>query len=65
MVCIQISEFSKRYLQSRQIALSILNAQEVMAEKNGVFKFTGCYACTEMIGREQGEQIGDFHGKTD
>jgi hypothetical protein len=65
LVRTQTSEFTKRYLQSRQIALSILDAQEVMTETDGVFKFTGHYACTEMIGREQGEQIGDFHGKTD
>lgn len=61
----QLSDFAKRYLYTQQVALTIDAAQEVLTQEDGVFRLSGCYACTEMIGREQGEEIGDFHGKTD
>ena len=61
----QLSDFARRYLYTQQVALSIQNAQEMLTEADGVFRLSGCYGCSEMIGREQGDQIGDFHGKTD
>lgn len=61
----QLSDFAKRYLYAQQVALTIQDVQEVLTEEDGVFRLSGCYACTEMIGREQGDKIGDFHGKTD
>ena len=61
----QLSDFAKRYLYAQQVALTIQDVQEVLTEEDDVFRLSGCYACTEMIGREQGDEIGDLHGKTD
>mgnify|MGYP003412984985 CR=1 FL=1 len=47
------------------VALAILDADELLQSCGDCWRLDGIYACTEMIGREQGEQIGDFHGKTD
>jgi similar to stage IV sporulation protein len=60
-----LSDFARRYLYTQQVALTVQTAQETITEDNGVFRLSGCYGCTEMIGREQGDQIGEFHGKTD
>ncbi len=60
-----LSSFAKSYLRSQLVALTILDTQEELTGDQGVYVLQGRYACTEMIGREQCEQIGDFHGKTD
>lgn len=61
----QLSDFAKDYLRCQMVALTVLDAQEEAADVGGVFRLMGHYRCTEMIGREQGEQIGEFYGKTD
>ena len=60
-----LTDFSKAYLQRQLVAATILDAREDFSGDAGVYRLKGYYACTEMIGREQSEQIGDFHGKTD
>ena len=60
-----LSELSQQYLQHNLVALAILDTDELMQSTGDCWRLDGVYACTEMIGREQGEQIGDFHGKTD
>ena len=60
-----LTDSSKVYLQRQLVALTILDAREDFSGDAGVYRLKGWYACTEMIGREQSEQIGDFHGKTD
>ena len=60
-----LSEFAGNYLRQRMVALTVSDAQEEFDAADGVYTLRGKYACTEMIGREQSEQIGDFHGKTD
>lgn len=60
-----LSELSRQYLQRNLVALAILDADELLQSCGDCWRLDGIYACTEMIGREQGEQIGDFHGKTD
>ena len=60
-----LSKSAKNYLRGQLVALTILDAQESFLSDGSCCRMTGQYACTEMIGREQGEQIGDFHGKTD
>lgn len=60
-----LTDFSKAYLHRQLVAVSILNAWEDFSCDGGVYRLKGRYACTEMIGREMSEQIGDFHGKTD
>lgn len=61
----QLSEFSRTLIKADAIALSVTDAKESFERKNGLLVLNGIYSCTEMIGREQGVQIGDFHGKTD
>ena len=60
-----LSKSAKNYLRGQLVALTILDAQESFLSDGSCCRMTGQYACTEMIGREQGEQIGDFHEKTD
>ena len=59
----QLSDFAKRYLQDHLVALVVLNAQEELTAEEKRFLFHGYYHCTEMIGRERAEQIGEFHEK--
>ena len=61
---VRLSEFSRALLQGEGVALEIMDAQETIQRENRLFVLAGVYNCIEMIGREQGEQIGDFHGKT-
>lgn len=60
-----LSAFAKDYLRQTMVALTVLDAKETFSMEGGCCRLRGQYACVEMIGREQGEQIGDFHGKTD
>ena len=59
----QLSDFAKGYLQDHLVALVVLNAQEELTAEEKRFLFHGYYHCTEMIGRERAEQIGEFHEK--
>lgn len=59
----QLSDFAKGYLQDHLVALVVLNAQEELTAEENRFLFHGYYHCTEMIGRERAEQIGEFHEK--
>ena len=59
----QLSDFAERYLQDHLVALVVLNAQEELTAEEKRFLFHGYYHCTEMIGRERAEQIGEFHEK--
>lgn len=60
-----LADFAKDYLRYQLVAAAILDAQENFTCADGLYRLSGHYACTEMIGREQSEQIGEFHGKTD
>lgn len=55
-----LKEFSDRYLQQQMIAGSITNRIETVSSDGGVYCLTGEYACTEMIGRRQQEEIGEI-----
>lgn len=57
--------FASDYLKSRMVAGSILQRTETVDPTQGAYCLTGAYACTEMIGRERSEEIGEHHGKTD
>ena len=61
---LQLSEFSKSLLRNDGIALSISDTQETVTSENGLVWLNGVYTCNEMIGRQQAEQNGVFHGKT-
>ena len=41
------------------IAGQVISREEMLASGSGVYKLAGEYVCTEMIGREQREQIGE------
>ena len=60
-----LSGFMRGYLRSQLVALTIVDAEETLQLGDGCWRMDGAYACSEMIGRELGEQIGDLHGKTD
>ena len=60
----KLSEFSKATLCRSALALSIIDTTESTEASAGVMRMMALYDCTEMIGREQSEQIGDFYGKT-
>ena len=58
-------DFASRYTRDQMIAGRILVADEVFSHRGDMYQLTGNYACTEMIGRVQQEQIGAYNGKTD
>ena len=60
-----LSLFARDYIRDNGVALMVVEAEETVETKNDLIALNGIYSCTEMIGREQGVQIGDFHGKTD
>ena len=60
-----LAEYLQTYLRSDGIARAITDAQVSFETDPERHCLTGVYSCVEMIGREQAEQIGDFHGKTD
>ena len=60
-----LTDFASGYTHDQMIAGRIISAEEKMTCRNNVYQLTGDYACTEMIGRLQQEQIGAYNGKTD
>lgn len=56
-----LGEFAGTYLKSQMVAGTILERFQSVQPGEGVFRLTGRYVCTEMIGREQ--QIGDTNGE--
>ena len=60
-----LSHFASDYIRNQMIAGRILGTDEQLALGDNVYQLSGNYACTEMIGRVQQDQIGAYHGKTD
>ena len=60
-----LSHFVRNYICENGVALTIMDYQESIEKENGLIMLSGVYNCKEMIGREQGVQIGELHGKTD
>ena len=60
-----LSDFASEYIRNQMIAGRILVADEKMITGDDLYQLSGNYACTEMIGRVQQDQIGAYHGKTD
>jgi len=52
-----LSKFADRYLQSQMVAGNILLGDESVLELDDCYVLTGKYACMEMIGLEQNEEI--------
>ena len=62
-VQIQLRAFSDAYLHRQMVAGQILQKQYRFSFADGLYKLESNYLCTEMIGREQREQIGVMNGK--
>lgn len=58
-----LSKSAKMYLQNQLIAGQILNESAQSFQEEGLWTFTGTYACKEMIGRIRYEEIFDTNGK--
>lgn len=59
-----LTDFMDRYLPAQMIAGQILTRQENLTQFDGGFALSGQYACLEMIGREQSEEIIKGDGKS-
>jgi len=55
----QLQSFSDRYLLQQTVAGQVLKKQQQLLEANGCYMLKSRYICTEMIGKEQEEQMGD------
>lgn len=60
-----LSMFSESYLRSQMVAGSIQASEIQITRNDSCFLLTGEYVCTEMIGRLQQEQIGEYNGESD
>lgn len=58
-----LAAFARTYLTEQMAAGSIVSAQEQTIPSAGILRLEGSYVCTEMIGRIQREQIGEYHGE--
>ena len=54
-----LGAFAREYLSGQMISGTITAALETISAEDGRWILTGYYACTEMIGRERGEQNGE------
>ncbi len=52
-----LQDFAENYLHSQMIAGTLIRKQELLEPKDGVYVLQGKYACTEMIGKVQHEEI--------
>ena len=55
--------YAEQYLLRHMTAGHIMKREAFSDARDGVHLFKGRYVCSEMIGREVAEQIGDIHGK--
>lgn len=59
----QLQNFSDEHLLHQMISGRILRKQQQLSFSEGLYKLESHYICTEIIGREQREQIGVINGK--
>ena len=59
----QLQIFSDRYLTDQLVAGQILGKQQDFSCDLGLYQLGSSYTCTEMIGRERREEIGEINGK--
>lgn len=60
----ELRAFSERYLTGQMIAGRISDRLEEIELLDGIYCLKGTYRCTEMIGRDQPEQLGEFQSET-
>jgi hypothetical protein len=51
-----LQSFAQRYLQMQMIAGTVTSGQEDGWTEDGIYRFQGNYACTEMIGQVRSEE---------
>ena len=61
--CLVLTDFAYQYLKTQMVAGSVLQKEEKCVLENEKYCLQGSYLCTEMIGREQQEKIGEYYGK--
>ena len=61
--CLVLTDFASQYLKTQMVAGSVLQKEEKCVLENEKYCLQGSYLCTEMIGREQQEKIGEYYGK--
>ncbi len=59
----QLQTFSEGYVLRQMVAGRILQKQQALSCREGLYRLDSSYVCTEMIGREHREQIGVINGK--
>jgi len=59
----QLEQFSRNYLTKQMVAGQIIQRKQVFSSQKGRYQLESSHICTEMIGKEQREQIGDIHGE--
>ncbi len=57
----RLQDYSDRYLLGQTVAGQILKQQRTFHSCGELYRLESRYTCTEMIGKEQEEQIGDIH----
>ncbi len=58
-----LTAFAEGYLLQHMIAGKILQGSQTVLLEEGIYRLKGQYICTEMIGRERQEEIGDTNGE--
>lgn len=58
-----LASFARRYLKAQMIAGKIQHETRSITQTGNAFQLKGSYVCTEMIGREKTEQIGEGNVK--
>ena len=61
----QLRAFAAQYLNKSMIAGSVLERVETFSVSRKNYRLAGSYVCREIIGRDQEEMIGEYHGKDD
>ena len=60
-----LTDFAEAYLDQQMLAGRILDQEHELTGGDGVLRLRSSYACIEMIGREQNEEILVDYGKSD
>ncbi len=59
----ELAGFADKYLTGKMIAGKILDSSLDYSQETEKLIMDGRYDCLEMIGREQTERIGEYHGQ--
>ena len=58
-----LRQFARQYTLRQMAAGQLLRESLAFSDESGVHRLDGDFVCTEMIGRQKREQIGELHGK--